>query len=343
VNSTKVGSHLLVAAGLVAGQAEADAFPLVVNECSTGSSGWVELLNRGPTALELTKDPRWCWLVDDVDGGGAPKAITDANVNHAVGSTTCSSRGRPPACGVVAPGERVWVRYAYLNATTGDQCRVISAPKVGAACGSPTGDPNAGGPTTSSTAAQCFGRKPDGGPWVPGSLACTQGASNGACTPGAVCDDGNVCMTGKTFTSTCQCSGGTPVNGASCGVGKACGAGTCVAATSPSQPVILKQGTNGLRLTGTIVTPDTILEGEVLVVGDEIRCVAASCETDPAAATASLVQTNGIIYPGLIDTHNHIQFDIFDETDWAPESTDNFTNHNQWPARPRYKAMVDTK
>jgi cytosine/adenosine deaminase-related metal-dependent hydrolase len=107
--------------------------------------------------------------------------------------------------------------------------------------------------------------------------------------------------------------------------------------------VIVRQGTAGLVLVGTIVTPDTVLDGEVLIAGEDIQCVAASCASLPTSATATIVQTNGIIFPGLIDTHNHIQFDIFDETDWAPEASDNFTNHDQWPARKRYKAMVDAK
>jgi hypothetical protein len=54
-----------------------------------------------------------------------------------------------------------------------------------------------------------------------------------------------------------------------------------------------------------------------------------------------VIDTNGIIFPGLIDTHNHILFDIFDETDWAP--TKAYGNHNQWTAEARYSAMVDAK
>jgi hypothetical protein len=90
-----------------------------------------------------------------------------------------------------------------------------------------------------------------------------------------------------------------------------------------------------------VVTPDVAFEGEVLVAGDTIACVAPSCSDDPAAADATVIATNGIIFPGLIDTHNHILFDIFDETDWSPAKL--YTNHNQWPNEPRYKAMVDAK
>ncbi|HEX7600483.1 MAG TPA: amidohydrolase family protein, partial [Polyangiaceae bacterium] len=96
-----------------------------------------------------------------------------------------------------------------------------------------------------------------------------------------------------------------------------------------------------ILLKGMIVTPDLAFAGEVLVVGDTITCVAASCAADPNAAAASVVTTNGVILPGLIDTHNHILFDVFDEADWAP--TQSYTNHNQWPNDPRYHAMVDAK
>jgi hypothetical protein len=56
---------------------------------------------------------------------------------------------------------------------------------------------------------------------------------------------------------------------------------------------------------------------------------------------AQIVETNGIIFPGLIDTHNHILFDIFDESDWTPPKV--YSNHNQWTSDPRYHAMVDAK
>jgi cytosine/adenosine deaminase-related metal-dependent hydrolase len=90
-----------------------------------------------------------------------------------------------------------------------------------------------------------------------------------------------------------------------------------------------------------VVTPDQSFAGEVLVVGDTLTCVEVDCSAAAAAANATVVQTHGIILPGLIDTHNHILFDIFDETDWSP--TQSYTNHNQWPNDPHYSAMVDAK
>jgi 5-methylthioadenosine/S-adenosylhomocysteine deaminase len=100
-------------------------------------------------------------------------------------------------------------------------------------------------------------------------------------------------------------------------------------------------GASGLLLRGTVVRPSGPIEGEVLVVGDTISCVAASCAGKPGASSAAIVDTMGIILPGLVDTHNHILFDIFDETDWSPPKI--YDNHDQWPGDARYAAMVAAK
>jgi cytosine/adenosine deaminase-related metal-dependent hydrolase len=94
-------------------------------------------------------------------------------------------------------------------------------------------------------------------------------------------------------------------------------------------------------LQGWVITPDESFDGEVLIDGALIACVAASCADHRAAADASVVHTGGIIMPGMIDTHNHILFNIFDEDDWVPQQP--YGNHNQWPNEARYGALVDTK
>ena len=60
----------------------------------------------------------------------------------------------------------------------------------------------------------------------------------------------------------------------------------------------------------------------------------AMCELDANAAAATIIDTKGIIAPGMIDTHNHILFDIFDDDDWYRQHL--YTNHNQWTAESRY-------
>lgn len=116
----------------------------------------------------------------------------------------------------------------------------------------------------------------------------------------------------------------------------------CGVAQPGAAPELVSEGSVGrILLRGTILTPSQLIVGEVLVEDELITCVAASCAGEPGAADASVVETNGIILPGLIDAHNHVQYDIFDETDWAPMQT--YTNHDQWTNEERYGAMVDAK
>jgi len=96
-------------------------------------------------------------------------------------------------------------------------------------------------------------------------------------------------------------------------------------------------------LIGMIVTPDEAFDGEVLVDGSTIACVdrGTACEALPIAVDAARIETGGIIAPGLIDTHNHILFDIFNNDDWYPAQV--YQDHDQWPSEARYAAMLDTK
>lgn len=94
-------------------------------------------------------------------------------------------------------------------------------------------------------------------------------------------------------------------------------------------------------LRGTILATSGAFEGEVLVEGERITCVGPSCAASPGANGASIVETNGVISPGLIDTHNHILFDIFDDSDWLPARR--YANHDEWPNEPKYQAMLDVK
>lgn len=108
------------------------------------------------------------------------------------------------------------------------------------------------------------------------------------------------------------------------------------------EALLVERGVAGkILLRGTIVTPDVAIVGEVLVDGDAITCVDVSCAGAPGASEASVVETRGVIAPGLVDTHNHVLFDAFDESDWSP--TQSYANHDQWPNDARYGAMVDAK
>src|SRR5262249_53967112 len=158
-------------------------------------------------------------------------------------------------------------------------------------CAGALRDTGVGGLTASTAPGQCFGRQPDGAAWSGAPIACTPGASNGKCVAAAPCDDGNPCTRGETYSPSCECTGGTPLNGAPSGSGRVCQVGTCTPTPAGAPAMILGQGSRGLLLTGTLVTPDEVIDGEVLILGDEIRCAGPSCAGDPAVATASVVQT----------------------------------------------------
>jgi 5-methylthioadenosine/S-adenosylhomocysteine deaminase len=108
-------------------------------------------------------------------------------------------------------------------------------------------------------------------------------------------------------------------------------------------PTIVVGAPDRILLLGTVVTPDVAFVGSVLVEGDTITCVdtADVCSQFPSATGATIIDTKAVIAPGLIDTHNHILFDMFDETDWAPPAL--YMNHDQWPSDPKYLAMLDVK
>jgi 5-methylthioadenosine/S-adenosylhomocysteine deaminase len=107
-------------------------------------------------------------------------------------------------------------------------------------------------------------------------------------------------------------------------------------------PLTVVPGVAGRTLLrGTILATSGAIEGEVLVEGDRITCVGPSCAASPGANGASVIETNGVISPGLIDTHNHILFDIFDDSDWLPARR--YANHDEWPNEAKYQAMLDVK
>ena len=116
-----------------------------------------------------------------------------------------------------------------MNAATPDACRLLTTPRDRGLRGAAARHRHRCC-DQAATAGECFGRQPDGAGWPSGPIACTQGGSNGECTVGTVCDDGNACTRGKTFSSSCQCTGGTPLNGAPCGSGNVCQVGACTPA-----------------------------------------------------------------------------------------------------------------
>jgi 5-methylthioadenosine/S-adenosylhomocysteine deaminase len=111
-------------------------------------------------------------------------------------------------------------------------------------------------------------------------------------------------------------------------------------ADADTGPIVTVGAADRFLLSGTIVTPDDAFDGEVLVEGNLITCVGA-CSGMPGAIGATQIDTQGVISPGLIDTHNHILFDIFDDDDWLPAQI--YEDHDQWTTEAKYEAMLDVK
>jgi cytosine/adenosine deaminase-related metal-dependent hydrolase len=84
-------------------------------------------------------------------------------------------------------------------------------------------------------------------------------------------------------------------------------------------------------LKGHIVAPDEIAAGKLVIEGEQITCVAAGCE-EPAGATVISI-TNAYIFPGFIDAHNHVAYNVFPK--WKPPRL--YSNRAQWQSSRAYK------
>jgi cytosine/adenosine deaminase-related metal-dependent hydrolase len=100
-------------------------------------------------------------------------------------------------------------------------------------------------------------------------------------------------------------------------------------------------GTDPFVLIGRVVTmddADTVVDrGAVYVQGDSIAHVLDA--TDPAPAgfeTAERIDTHGTIYPGLIELHNHLSYDVLPL--WAVPKE--FASRDGWSKGPVYRGTI---
>lgn len=99
-----------------------------------------------------------------------------------------------------------------------------------------------------------------------------------------------------------------------------------------------------LALAGRIVTfdpdqPD--LADGVLYVGDGKIVSVSDRKAQPPAAFAGVkpIEVDGALYPGLIDLHSHILYNL--RTLWAPgDRIEPYTSHNQWPDADTYSQEI---
>jgi cytosine/adenosine deaminase-related metal-dependent hydrolase len=102
---------------------------------------------------------------------------------------------------------------------------------------------------------------------------------------------------------------------------------------------------NPLIVLGHLVTFDPpgseIPDGALYITRDGI-IQAVQSRTDAAPGgfeQASRVETGGLVYPGLIDLHNHIAYNCLSL--WiAPDRTEPWTSRDQWPDDADYKPSV---
>lgn len=97
---------------------------------------------------------------------------------------------------------------------------------------------------------------------------------------------------------------------------------------------------------GTVVTMDdaaTVLADGVVYVGDDGRIAAVQPAADPAPvafAGVAPVRTGGVIYPGLIDLHNHLPYNTIGLWTEPKRPTTPWLNHNQWTGADSYGPAV---
>src|SRR6185436_1608595 len=83
-------------------------------------------------------------------------------------------------------------------------------------------------------------------------------------------------------------------------------------------------------LRGTIVSPsDVFRDASVAVDGPAI----AALEAAPAA---NAIEVDGVIFPGLIDLHNHLTWNLFPR--WKPSRV--FANRYEWQETAEYAEVL---
>jgi 5-methylthioadenosine/S-adenosylhomocysteine deaminase len=103
--------------------------------------------------------------------------------------------------------------------------------------------------------------------------------------------------------------------------------------------------TEALVLLGRLVTFDPArpeVEDGALYIGADERIAAVQSRTDPAPGgfeSARRVRTGGAIYPGLIDLHSHVVYNVLPL--WSPPGTTKpFVNRKDWPKHGDYEGTV---
>lgn len=106
----------------------------------------------------------------------------------------------------------------------------------------------------------------------------------------------------------------------------------------PPAPRVTAGAADRLVIRGRVVTPTGVLAtGEALVQGGTLACVAASCASRTGYAGATVIETGGIVYPGLVNTHDHPQYDFLPP--WTPPTL--YPYSDAWQGAAAYRAVTE--
>jgi 5-methylthioadenosine/S-adenosylhomocysteine deaminase len=104
------------------------------------------------------------------------------------------------------------------------------------------------------------------------------------------------------------------------------------------------QPTDGLILKGDVATMDAQLnvipDGQVVILGEKIVAVLKAGEAMPSSVSLPhplVINTEGYILPGLIDLHNHVEYNVLPL--WTVPKL--YTNRYKWSSGSRYKADIN--
>ena len=97
-----------------------------------------------------------------------------------------------------------------------------------------------------------------------------------------------------------------------------------------------------LALAGRVVTMDDAftVKDDAIVYIDKGGIVAVQDRAEPPPPAFSgviPVETAGTLFPGLIDLHNHLSYNVLPP--WAPVPK-RFTHRGQWPDHPDYRRLI---
>lgn len=95
---------------------------------------------------------------------------------------------------------------------------------------------------------------------------------------------------------------------------------------------ILILGTAVLAMDGS----NPIVNGEVYVEGNRVRCIGERDACAAMSAGAEIIDTKGVVMPGLLDSHNHVAYNWLPE--WEPGRL--WLDHTEWQDSNEYREFV---